>query len=154
MSQFVHVDDFDVPSPDRRAADATGSRAGDLLVTGVDHVVVSADDVPTACAEIARASGAPLKRLKEGERGTQGFHRFGDVILEVVERRLVDPDAVGAPGLSLWGFVLSVDNLDATVARLGPDVVGSPRPAVQPGRRIATVRPVAGLGVPVALMTP
>jgi hypothetical protein len=32
--------------------------------------------------------------------------------------------------------------------------VGPAKDAVQPGRRIATVRREAGLGVPVALMTP
>jgi hypothetical protein len=39
------------------------------------------------------------------------------------------------------------------VAALG-DNVGETRPAVQPGRRIATLRRGAGLSVPVALMTP
>jgi hypothetical protein len=33
-------------------------------------------------------------------------------------------------------------------------LLGDIRDAVQPGRRIATVRREAGLGVPVALMTP
>ena len=37
--------------------------------------------------------------------------------------------------------------------RLGDDL-GAPRDAVQPGRRIATVRESAGLGVPVAFMSP
>lgn len=124
-----------------------------LIVRGVDHVVVLADDVATTCAVIARHSGAQLRRMKQGDRGTQGFHRWGSVILEVVERRLVDPDAPHGAS-SYWGFVLTVDNLDEAIAHLGPDVLGAARPAVQPERRIATVRRAAGVGVPLALMTP
>jgi hypothetical protein len=43
-------------------------------------------------------------------------------------------------------------DLDATVAFLG-DGVSEARDAVQPGRRIATLRRSAGLALPVALMT-
>lgn len=122
-----------------------------LSVAGVDHVVVLADDVRATCAEIAAQSGSPLKRVKEGDRGVQGFHRFGSVILEVVERKLVDPSQ--AAGIPLyWGFVITVQNLDEAVAHLGPDVIGAPKQAVQPGRLIATVRSGAGLGVPLAMM--
>lgn len=124
-----------------------------LDVRGVDHVVVLADDVEATCAMIARDSGAQLRRMKQGERGTQGFHRWGSVILEVVERRLVDPDAPRGVS-SYWGFVLTVNNLDEAIAHVGPDVLGAARPAVQPERRIATVRRAANLGVPLALMTP
>jgi hypothetical protein len=128
-------------------------RAGHGLVgLGVDHVVVLADDVRATCAEIERASGAALKRVRESERGVQGFHRLGSVILEVVERRLVDPHQRAAHA-TYWGLVVVVDDIDAAVAHLGPDVIGAAKPAVQPGRRIATVRPGAGLGVPLALMS-
>ena len=43
--------------------------------------------------------------------------------------------------------------MDAAAAALG-DLLGSPRDAVQPGRRIATLRPEAGLGPAIAFMTP
>jgi hypothetical protein len=36
---------------------------------------------------------------------------------------------------------------------LGPTLVSAPKPAVQPGRWIATVRAEAGLSVPLALMS-
>jgi len=147
----VHVDDQQTHgSP----SIATGETANDfrLAATGVDHVVVLADDVRATCAEIERVSGSPLKRVKESDRGVQGFHRFGSVILEVVERRLVDPGQNSA-NAAYWGFVVTVDDLDAAVAHLGPDVLGAAKPAVQPGRRIATVRSSAGLGVPLALMS-
>lgn len=52
-----------------------------------------------------------------------------------------------------WGLALVAPDLDATVAELGGDRVGEARAAVQPGRRIATLRRSAGLSAPVALMT-
>jgi hypothetical protein len=44
-------------------------------------------------------------------------------------------------------------DLDALAARLG-DKLGPIRDAVQPGRRIATLRREAGSSVPIAFMTP
>ena len=123
-----------------------------LAVTGVDHVVVLADDVRATCAQVERDTGAPLKRVKEGERGVQGFHRLGSVILEVVERRLVEPSRESS-GAAYWGFVIVVDDIATVAARLGPDVIGAPKRAVQDGRLISTVRSAAGLGVPLALMS-
>ncbi|HEU4944272.1 MAG TPA: hypothetical protein VFT10_03835, partial [Solirubrobacterales bacterium] len=52
-----------------------------------------------------------------------------------------------------WGLALVAPDIEATVAGLG-DRVSEARPAVQPGRRIATLRRSAGLSLPVALMTP
>ena len=53
----------------------------------------------------------------------------------------------------LWGISFLVPDMDATAAALG-DLLGAPRDAVQPGRRIATLRREAGLGPAVAFMTP
>jgi hypothetical protein len=156
----VHVDEAPSSRYDSPHASSTESRTGDesspgfvLDVVGVDHVVVLADNVRTTCAEIERVSGAPLKRLKESDRGVQGFHRFGSVILEVVERRLVEP-RTHSPVATYWGFVIVVADIEAVAKHLGPDVIGMPKGAVQEGRRIATVRSGAGLGVPLALMSP
>ena len=122
-----------------------------LDVLGVDHVVVMTGALERTCAAITEVTGDPLRRIRDAGRGVrQGFHRPGNVIIEVVER----PDLDAHDPASLWGLVLVVRDLDQTVAWLGPDVVGSPRDAVQPGRRIASIRSDAGLGVPVALMTP
>jgi hypothetical protein len=79
---------------------------------------------------------------------------MGELLLEVVaappgSRVAADPEGPAR----LWGISFLVDDLDATVARLG-DLVGEPRDAVQPGRRIATLRREASLGVAVAFMTP
>jgi hypothetical protein len=145
----VHVEDAQVVDT---AALSNAAPQFVLHIVGVDHVVVLADDVRATCSEIEQQSGAPLKRVKEGDRGVQGFHRWGSVILEVVERRLVAPTD-SATTASYWGLVVVVDQLDEAAAHLGPDVIGAPKPAVQPGRRIATVRSGAGLGVPLALMS-
>ena len=69
--------------------------------------------------------------------------------MEVVERAGL-PDAPAW----FWGLVINVEDLDAAAVRIGPDGLGAVSDAVQPGRRIATVRAELGLGVPVALMTP
>ncbi len=53
----------------------------------------------------------------------------------------------------LWGISFLVADMDATAAFLG-DLLGTPRDAVQPGRRIATLRREAGLGPAIAFMSP
>ena len=117
----------------------------------LDHVVVATNSLDRTCAAIEAATGAPLRRVRDLGHMRQGFHRVGrgGLIVEVVERReLQDGDA------SFWGVVVNVEDLDAAVARAGPERIGEARDAVQPGRRIATVREQAGLGLPVALMSP
>jgi hypothetical protein len=105
----------------------------------VDHVVAFTDDLDRTSAALERA-GAPLRRRAE----PMAFHRLGPLVLEVV--------ATGAPP-AFWGLVVVVADLGACARELGP-LLGAVKPAVQPGRRIATVRPEAGLPVALALMTP
>jgi hypothetical protein len=117
---------------------------------GLDHVVVTTDSLERTSEAIARVTEAPLKRIREVGELRQGFHRVGGgLIVEVVEH-------AGLPvgPAWFWGLVLNVEDLDAAAAHIGPDAISEPRPAVQPGRTIATVRETAGLGVPVALMSP
>lgn len=115
----------------------------------LDHVVVSTDSLERTCGAIAEVTGAELKRVREVGEIRQGFHRLGGLIVEVVER-------AGQPAgpASFWGLVLNVEDIDVAVDQLGPELVSAPKDAVQPGRRIATIRDDAGLGLPVALMTP
>ena len=116
---------------------------------GLDHVVVLTDALERTCGAIADVTGSPLKRVREVGAMRQGFHRVGGLVVEVVER----PEHEGGRA-ELWGIAVDVADLDAAVAVLGPERVGAAKDAVQPGRRIATVRLEAGLGVPVALMSP
>ena len=114
-------------------------------------MVIMTPSLDRTCGAITEVLQLPLKRIREVGGGVrQGFHRAGSVILEVVER----PDIDVVEPARLWGLVFDVADLDGVVDRLGPDVVGSPRDAVQIGRRIATVRSEAGLGCAVAFMTP
>ena len=47
-----------------------------------------------------------------------------------------------------------LEDLDLACDHIGADRISPPKDAVQPGRRIATVRADVGVGVPLALMTP
>ena len=113
-------------------------------------MVVSTADLERTSGEIAMATGCELKRIREVGTMRQGFHRIGrgGLIVELVER----PDLPAGPA-TFWGLVLIVDDLDAAHELLGADRISAPKDAVQPGRRIATVRSEVGLGLPVALMT-
>ncbi len=132
------------PGPPQYAAHAIGASA-------LDHVVVLTPDLERTSSVIASATGCELKRVREVGSMRQGFHRIGGggLIVEIVSR----PEIPDGPA-SFWGVVLIVDDLDAACARIGQDGISEPRDAVQPGRRIATVRTDVGLGVPLALMTP
>lgn len=119
-----------------------------LHVVGIDHVVINTPNLQRTSDALAQLTGAPLKRTRDAGNGvTQGFHKLGSVVVELVTM----PSIPEGPA-SLWGFVLNVQDLDGVAAHLGPDVLSPPKPAVQPGRRIATFRSAAALGVPVALM--
>ncbi len=122
----------------------------------LDHLVITTDSLERTSETITAQLDLPLKRVRETSSVRQGFHRFAPVgdhrgcIIEVVETPGVDH-------ASLMGWVATVaspDDLHRLADDLGPDLVSPPKPAVQSGRLIATVRPDAGLGVPVALMTP
>ena len=51
-----------------------------------------------------------------------------------------------------WGITVAVADIDAAAGTLG-ERLGAVKDAVQPGRRIATVRPEASGGLPLALIT-
>jgi hypothetical protein len=118
----------------------------------IDHVVVTTPDVERTFAAL-REAGLDLRRVREAEGAEgplrQGFFRVGRALLEVAGP--VAP--TGAGPASFWGLVVVVADLDALAARLGGGL-GTPRNAVQPGRRIATLRASAGASVAVAFMTP
>jgi hypothetical protein len=135
------IDTWSAPVPD-------GSTAPDDVV-GWDHVVVMTSSLERTCGAIEAATGAALKRIREAGEIRQGFHRLGGIIVEVVESPRVSADRA-----ALWGFVWNVADLDGLARRLGDEVLSPPRPAVQPGRSIASYRAGVGLGVAVALMSP
>lgn len=114
----------------------------------VDHVVLTTPDLQRTLAALA-ATGLDLRRTRDAGKLLQAFFRMGEVILEVVG----PPEPSGDDPAALWGLVVVVSDLDGCAQRMGENL-GTPRDAVQPGRRIATVRPSSGVSVPLALMTP
>jgi hypothetical protein len=125
------------------------SREFVLQPLGIDHVVVNTPDLERTSRALYEATGAELKRIRDAGNGMrQGFHRLGDVIVEIVSA-----PSIPAGSASLWGFVLNVADVNEVAAYLGPDVLSPPKPAVQKNRLIATFRGAVGLGVPVALMS-
>lgn len=141
-----------VPATD--AAMPTATPAHPNGAVRIDHVVVFTPHLDRTTAALA-AAGMDLRRTREAgtpERPLrQAFYRLGEVILEVVGD-VVDrgPDAPAR----FWGLVAVVPDVDALPRRLGASRIGTPEAAVQPGRRIATVRREAGLSVPLAFLTP
>jgi hypothetical protein len=126
-------------------------------VVSIDHVVAFSPALDRTLAAL-RAVGLDFRRLREEPTPAgaprQGFFRMGEVILEVIQvpdgsPLLAEPDGPAR----LWGISFLVEDLERPAHVLG-DLVGEARDAVQPGRRIATVRREAALGLPVAFMTP
>ncbi|MEM9037917.1 MAG: VOC family protein [Actinomycetota bacterium] len=115
----------------------------------IDHVVLRTPDIDRTLAVLAEA-GLELRRLREVPDSTyhQAFYRLGETILEVVGEPGRHDDAPSA----LWGLVCTVADADAASSHAA-DRLGAWKDAVQPGRRIATVRRSAGLTTAVALMT-
>jgi hypothetical protein len=126
-------------------------------VTAVDHVVAITPALERTVAALKRA-GLDLRRIREEPTPAgaprQAFFRLGATILELVQE---PPEAIERAGgdhpAFFWGMAFLAPDLEATVASLG-DQVSEIREAVQPGRRIATLRRSAGLALPVALITP
>jgi hypothetical protein len=127
-------------------------------VIRIDHVVAISPAFERSVARLQDA-GLDLRRVREEPTPAgaprQAFFRLGAEILEMV----AEPDEVteraGGPDrpVIFWGLALLTEDLEATAAAFAPHS-GDPRPAVQPGRRIAAVKRSAGLCAPVALITP
>jgi hypothetical protein len=130
----------DAPAPGAEVAHPNGA-------VGIDHVVVFTPRFARTAAELTNA-GLELRRIRQAAGGLrQGFRRLGPVILELVEASQA-PDGPAR----FWGLVVIVSDLDALAERLGGHL-GEIHAAVQPGRRIATLKESAGLGEAVAFMS-
>jgi hypothetical protein len=124
-------------------------------VTRIDHVVGFSPDLDRTVG-VLESAGLDLRRIREEPTPAgaprQAFFRLGDVILECIQ--LPDsPELDRSRNARLWGLALVTADMAATAACLG-DRLGEPRPAVQDGRTIATLRREAGSSVPIAFMTP
>ena len=107
-------------------------------VIAIDHVVLLSPDLGRTVQALA-AVGLDPRRERDGELGgrpiRQIFFRFGEVIVEVVG----SPETTSEGPSTLWGITYVVADIDATATFFG-DRTGPVKDAVQPGRRITTLR--------------
>jgi len=136
------------PAGDERAEDGV---AHPITAFAIDHVVVRtpAPDRTTAAFEAAGLDARKV-RLIETPKGAhrQTFFWLGDVVCEVVGPDSADSDEPS----SWWGWALSVADLESAVELLGDNTTPI-KDAVQPGRRVATVRH-GELTTPTLLISP
>jgi hypothetical protein len=127
-------------------------------VGAIDHVVAMSSELDRSMRALELA-GLDLRRIRERPTPAgaprQAFYRLGEVILEVVQEPAEVVERSGRPDgpTRFWGLALVADDLESTVGSLA-EHASEIRPAVQYGRRIATLKRSAGLAVPVALMSP
>jgi len=146
-----------LPTAISERAPANGQTAHANGALAIDHIVAISPAFERS-VEALQAAGLDLRRVREEPTPAgaprQAFFRVGEEILELVQ----EPEEVleRAGGRErpahFWGLAVLMENLDEAVAAMAPHV-GSVRSAVQPGRRIATVRRSAGLALPLALMS-
>jgi hypothetical protein len=121
----------------------------------IDHLVISSPDVDRT---IAALNGAGLDTLRTrhvdpeqyGFEARQTFFRLGEVVLE-----LIGPNEPKGDGpAAFFGLAYTVADIDALPALYG-EHLGRVKDAVQPGRRITTLRHKdLGLSVATAFMSP
>ena len=127
-------------------------------ITALDHVVAITPDLDRTVA-VLRGAGLDLRRIREEPTPAgaprQAFFLLGPAILELVQEpeEAIEKHGGAERPAFFWGLAFVAPDLDATVAGLGARV-SEARDAVQPGRRIATLRRSAGLAAPVALISP
>ncbi|KUI24084.1 glyoxalase [Mycobacterium sp. IS-1742] len=143
------VDGIPTTRSDATAAEPATHANG---VTAIDHVVLMSPDLGRTVDALAALGVAP-RRERDAELGgrpiRQVFFRLGEVILEVVG----SPDTAGAGPSTLWGITYAVADLDATASYFGARTAPV-KPAVQPGRRITTLRHRdLGMSVPTAMIS-
>ena len=148
------LDGTDVPESVDGLATDSAERGGPETqhpngASAIDHIVVVTPSLERTSDAFA-AIGVDCRRVRDAGAGVrQGFFLVGDVLVEVVESAQVDE----AQPARFWGLTAVVADIDRAAALLG-ERLGRVKDAVQPGRRIATVRPEASGGLPLALITP
>jgi hypothetical protein len=107
-------------------------------VLAIDHVVLLSPDLRRTVESLTTV-GVESRRERDGQLSgrsiRQIFFRAGEVIIEVVG----SPETTGEGPSTLWGITYVVADIDATAAYFG-DRTAPVKDAVQPGRRITTLR--------------
>ncbi len=144
----VDIDGLPTVEP-ATTANASEHPNGTVLL---DHLVILSPAPARTVAALARHGIDVRDRRHTDQYGppfTQTFFRVGRPVLE-----LIGPDEpTGEAPARFYGVAFTVLDLDATAAFLG-ERLGDAKDAVQPGRRIATLRKEAGAGIPLAFMSP
>lgn len=124
-------------------------------VVAIDHLVGVTPDVGRTVAALG-ALGVEVRRQREvdasqyGFDALQTFFRLGEPIFELLGA--AEPNGDGP--CSFFGLAYTVSDLDGLAVRCG-DTLGQVKDAVQPGRRIATLRHKSfDMSVATAFMTP
>ncbi len=151
-SGTTDVDGLPTTASDRPACEPETHPNG---ATALDHLVVLTPDTERTVATLG-SLGVELRRTREvpaeqyGFEASQSFFRVGEPILELLGP--LSPTGDGPAGF--FGFAWTVSDLDALAGERGP-ALGRVKDAVQPGRRIATLRHKdVGMSVATAFMTP
>jgi len=142
------VTDIDGLRPQKRAP-AGPAPDNEMGAIRLELITVATTSLLRTADAIEAATSEPLTSVRGSAEFSVGFIRLGEVLVEIAQSNRVSGDHATS-----GGFVIVVEQLEQLTARLGPDVISEPRIAVQYGRRIATFRASAGLGTPVAAMTP
>jgi hypothetical protein len=134
----VSVNDLDgVPTARSEEVAAAASAHPNGVIT-IDHVVLLSPDLGRTVESLA-AIGVDPRRERDSELGgrpiRQIFFRLGEVTVEVVG----SPATAGEGPSTLRGMTYVVTDIDATASFFG-DRTAPVKDAVQPGRRISTLR--------------
>lgn len=133
------------PLPLRELPPADGEDDHPIGATAVDHVVVLCGDVR---ATLDAVGAEPRREDRRGDR------HYAFVVADTALLEFVGPAEPDDRPPRLWGMAFTVRDLPAAAVHLG-DALGRITDAVQPGRRIATVRHERlGLAVPTVLVSP
>lgn len=122
-------------------------------VFGIDHVVIETGDIERT---VGAFEGAGMKERRSavmetpaGER-RQSFLWAGRVILEIIGP--MSPKS--EKETMIWGLALVTGNLQTT-SHVLEEKLSEPRDAVQPGRKIATMKTAdLDISVPIVIMSP
>jgi len=129
------LDGIPTTTPEAVAAQPAAHANG---VTAIDHIVLLSPDLGRTVESLV-SIGVHPRRERDAELGgrpiRQIFFRLGEVIVEVVG----SPGTAGEGPSTLWGITYVAADVDATASFFG-DRTTPVKEAVQPGRRITTLR--------------
>jgi hypothetical protein len=146
--------DGDIDGVETTAVSGAASSNGEHPngATLIDHLVMATPDLDRTVSAL-EAAGFEVRRTRDA--GTYGapmrqvFFRAGEVILELIG----SPETKGEGRSGFFGIAVNVRDLDALKADMG-DLLGTPKDAVQPGRRITTLHmKEQGLTTAIAFMS-